>query len=86
MMQRRLVLNGNPVENVVGFSCAGSRSQDVVPTRLLLTDVDNRKPVVDVRKAFCRAANPVDTSVQVTRFVNPEWLAELEVDAVVLKA
>jgi len=36
-----------------------------------------------VRKNFCREAKPVDTIIQVTRFVNPEWLAEIEVDAVI---
>jgi enamine deaminase RidA (YjgF/YER057c/UK114 family) len=48
-----------------------------------LTNIDDWKAVVDVRKKYCRAAKPVDTIMQVAQFVNPEWLVEIEVDAVV---
>ena len=127
-MKRELVLNGNPMEEIVGFSravrvgpwisvggtapvgpdgktvglgdaarqaerCfeiigdalerAGSGWQDVVRTRLILTDIDDWKNVIDVRKKYCVAAKPVDTIMQITRFVNPEWLVEVEVDAVI---
>jgi enamine deaminase RidA (YjgF/YER057c/UK114 family) len=127
-MKRELVLNGNPMEEIVGFSravrvgpwisvggtapvgpdgktvglgdaarqaerCfeiigdalerAGSGWQDVVRTRLILTDIDDWKKVIDVRKKYCVAAKPVDTNMQITRFVNPEWLVEVEVDAVI---
>jgi hypothetical protein len=36
-----------------------------------------------VRKTYFRDIPPVDTIMAVTRFVNPEWLVELEVDAVI---
>lgn len=38
---------------------------------------------MEVRKQDCRAAKPVDTIMEVARFVNPEWLVEIEVDAIV---
>ena len=127
-MTRRNVLNGNPMEEIVGFSravrvgpyisiggtapvdsngktvgvgdpaaqarqcfeiagealaAAGSGWHDVVRTRLILTDIDDWKAVVDVRKAYCRAAKPVDTIMQVVRFVNPEWLVEIDATAVI---
>lgn len=127
-MKRQLVLNGNPMEEIVGFSravrvgpyisvggtapvgpdgqtvgvgdaakqaerCfeiigdallrAGSGWHDVVRTRLMLTNIEDWKAVADVRKSYCRNAKPVDTIMQVARFVNPEWLVEVEVDAVV---
>lgn len=56
---------------------------DVVRTRSILTDIDDWKAVVEVRKNYCRAAKPVDTIMEVSRFVDPEWLVEVEVDAVV---
>ena len=62
---------------------AGSGWHDVVRTRLMLTDIDDWKAVVEVRKRYCGFAKPVDTIVQVNRFVNPDWLVEVEVDAVV---
>lgn len=127
-MKRELVLNGNPMEEIVGFAravrvgpyitvggtapvdqngktvgvgnageqaeqCfkiigdalkkAGSGWHDVVRTRIILTNIDDWKSVIDVRANYCREAKPVDTIMQVTQFVNPEWLVEVEADAVV---
>ncbi|MCP4386586.1 MAG: RidA family protein [Hyphomicrobiales bacterium] len=62
---------------------AGSGWHDVVRTRVILTNIDDWQAVVEVRAKFCREAKPVDTIMQVTRFVNPEWLVEVEADAVV---
>lgn len=62
---------------------AGSGLQDVVRTRVILTDITRWKEAIDVRKEYFRDIRPVDTIMAVTRFVNPEWLVELEVDAVI---
>lgn len=62
---------------------AGSDISDIVRTRVILTDIDNWKEAIEARKAYCVEARPVDTIMAVTRFVNPEWLVEIEVDAVV---
>ena len=62
---------------------AGSGLQDIVRTRVILTDIDTWKQAIEARKLYCLDARPVDTIVQVTRFVNPEWLVEIEVDAIV---
>jgi enamine deaminase RidA (YjgF/YER057c/UK114 family) len=55
----------------------------VVRTRTLLTNIDDWRAVAEVRKRWCGAAKPVDTIMQVGRFIDPEWLVEIEVDAVV---
>jgi enamine deaminase RidA (YjgF/YER057c/UK114 family) len=62
---------------------AGSGLQDVVRTRVILTDIDRWKEAIDVRKEYFLESRPVDTIMAVTRFVNPEWLVELEADAVI---
>lgn len=62
---------------------AGSGLQDIVRTRVLLTDIENWQRAIEARKLYCRDSRPVDTIMAVTRFVNPEWLVEIEVDAVV---
>jgi enamine deaminase RidA (YjgF/YER057c/UK114 family) len=62
---------------------AGSGLQDVVRTRVILTDIENWKEAIEARKAFCRDVRPVDTIMAINRFVNPEWLVEIEVNAVV---
>lgn len=62
---------------------AGSGIHDIVRTRVILTDIDNWKQAIEARKAYCQDARPVDTIMAIDRFVNPEWLVEIEVDAVV---
>lgn len=62
---------------------AGSGLHDVVRTRVILTDIDTWKEAIEARKAFCKASRPVDTIMAINRFVNPEWLVEIEVDAVI---
>jgi len=62
---------------------AGSGLHDVVRTRIILTDIDNWKAAIDVRKEYFRDARPVDTIMAIDRFVNPEWLIEIEADAIV---
>lgn len=62
---------------------AGSGLRDVVRTRVILTDIDDWQRAIEARKAYCLDARPVDTIMAISRFVNPEWLVEIEVDAVV---
>ena len=62
---------------------AGSSLNDVVRTRMLLTDISIWKEVAAVRGEYFRDILPVDTVMQVSSFINPEWLIEIEVDAVV---
>ena len=127
-MKRVLISNGNPLEDIIGFSravrvgpyisvggtapvgvdgktvgignpgiqtrrCleiikdalerAGSGLEDVVRTRILLTRIEDWEEVIKVRAEYFKKIKPVDTVMQVTRFINPEWLVEIEVDAVV---
>lgn len=62
---------------------AGSGLHDIVRTRVILTNIDDWKEAIDARKEYCKDARPVDTIMAIDRFVNPEWLVEIEVDAVV---
>jgi len=62
---------------------AGSSLEDVVRTRVILTNIEDWKAVIDVRAQYFKDVRPVDTIMQVSRFVNPEWLVEFEADAVV---
>jgi len=61
----------------------GARLEDVVRTRVLLTRIEDWEEVAKVRAEFFAQIRPVDTIMQVARFVNPEWLVEFEADAVV---
>ncbi|WP_238935899.1 RidA family protein [Sulfitobacter mediterraneus] len=62
---------------------AGSGLHDVVRTRVILTNIDDWKAAIDVRKEYFVDVRPVDTIMAVDRFVNPEWLVELEADAII---
>lgn len=126
-MKRKLISNGNPLENIIVFSravkvgpyitiggtapvdkngktvgignptiqtkqCleiikdaleqAGSSLKDVVRTRMILTRIEDWKEIIKVRAEYFKEIKPVDTIMQVSSFVNPEWLIEIEVDAI----
>lgn len=62
---------------------AGSGLHDVVRTRVILTNIDDWKASIDVRKEYFRDVRPVDTIMAIDRFVNPEWLVEYEAEAII---
>jgi enamine deaminase RidA (YjgF/YER057c/UK114 family) len=62
---------------------AGARLEDVIRTRILLTRIDDWRAVAEVHGRFFRDIRPVNTTMQVARFIDPEWLVEIELDAVV---
>ena len=62
---------------------AGVSLDDVVRTRMLLTRIEDWEHVAKVRGEYFKDIRPVDTVVEVSRFINPEWLVEIEVDAVI---
>ncbi len=64
---------------------AGASLEDVVRTRMLLTNMEEWKKAAEVRAVYFRDIKPVDTVMEVSRFINPEWLIEIEVDAIVAK-
>jgi|SRR6185295_804088 enamine deaminase RidA (YjgF/YER057c/UK114 family) len=61
----------------------GATLRDVVRTRILLTRIEDWKEVAEVHGDFFRDVRPVNTIMQIGRFIDPEWLVEVEVDAVV---
>jgi len=62
---------------------AGASLGDVVRTRMLLTRIGDWEQVAKVRGEYFQNIRPVDTVMEVSRFINPEWLVEIEVDAVI---
>ena len=60
----------------------GASLEDVIRTRFLLTRIEDWRAVAAVHGEFFREIRPVNTIVQVTRFIDPDWLVETEVDAV----
>jgi enamine deaminase RidA (YjgF/YER057c/UK114 family) len=61
----------------------GASLSDVIRTRIMLTRIDDWEAVAKVHGEFFSDIRPVSTIVQVSRFVDPDWLVEMELDAVV---
>lgn len=61
---------------------AGASLADVVRTRTMLTRINDWQAIAAVRGELFKDIRPVDTVVQVSGFIKPEWLVEIEVDAV----
>jgi len=62
---------------------AGAGLADVIRTRTLLTRIDDWRAVGEVHGEVFRDVRPANTVMQVSGFIDPEWLVELEVDALV---
>jgi enamine deaminase RidA (YjgF/YER057c/UK114 family) len=62
---------------------AGSSLNKVVRTRTLLTRIEDWQAVAAVHGEYFGAIRPANTIMQVTRFIDPDWLIEFEADAVV---
>ena len=60
----------------------GASLADVIRTRFLLTRIEDWKVVAAVHGELFGEIRPVNTIVQVSRFIDPEWLLETEVDAI----
>ncbi len=61
----------------------GASLSDVTRTRVLLTEIEDWPSVAQVHGEFFGDIKPVTTVMQVTRFVDPDWLVGIEADAVV---
>jgi enamine deaminase RidA (YjgF/YER057c/UK114 family) len=61
----------------------GASLEDVIRTRILLTRIDDWEKAAKVHGEFFSEVRPASTIMQVSRFVDPDWLVEIEVDAVV---
>lgn len=69
--------------NTVGVGDVAAQTRQCIEIiKLALEQVGSGLQDV-VRKVYFRDVRPVDTIMAVSRFVNPEWLVELEADAII---
>ena len=61
---------------------AGADLNDVIRTRLFLTRIEDWKAVAEVHGEYFKDIRPACTILEVSRFVNPEWLVEIEAEAI----
>jgi enamine deaminase RidA (YjgF/YER057c/UK114 family) len=62
---------------------SGASLSDVTRTRILLTRIEDWESVGQVHGEFFGEIRPANTVMQVTRFIDPDWLVEIEADAVI---
>jgi len=59
----------------------GSDLADVIRTRIFLTCIQDWQTVAEIHGEFFRDVRPATTVVQVSAFIDPDWLIEVEADA-----
>ena len=64
---------------------AGAGLEDVVRTRILLKNIQDWEAAARVHGEYFRDIRPVDTIMQVTTFIDDDWLIEIEADAIIDK-
>ena len=62
---------------------ADASLNDVIRTRIMLTDIRHWEAAARAHGAAFSEIRPVCTFVEVSRFIDPDWLVEVEIDAVV---
>ena len=55
----------------------------MIHTRLILTNIDGWKVIAEVHGEYFKEIRPACTLLEVSRFVNPEWLVHIEVNAII---
>jgi len=62
---------------------AGAEPRHVVRTRLILTDMSRWSEAARAHGEMFADIRPVCTVMQVSRFIDPDWLVEIEASAVI---
>jgi enamine deaminase RidA (YjgF/YER057c/UK114 family) len=65
------------------LSEAGASLDDVIRTRIFLVNMADWEHVARAHGECFAASRPASTFMEVSRFIDPEWLVEIEADAVV---
>ncbi|EGR0068461.1 RidA family protein [Vibrio parahaemolyticus] len=62
---------------------AGGSLRDVIRTRIMLTDISEWEQAAKAHGELFSGQRPACTFVEVKGFIDPEWLVETELDAVI---
>ena len=72
------------IDNIVlCLAAAGATLDDVVKVTVYLKNVDDRRAVNEVRKAYFKNSKPASTLIEISRFALDGMLIEIEAVAVV---
>ena len=62
---------------------AGGKIDDVIRTRIFIKDITRWKEAAKAHGEFFSKIQPACSFIGVSGFINPEWLVEIEADAIV---
>ena len=65
------------------LASVGANLADVVRTRIMLTDIGRWREAAKVHGEYFSDIRPAATFVEVSRFIDPRWLVETEIDAII---
>ncbi|WP_368563280.1 RidA family protein [Pseudoxanthomonas sp. UTMC 1351] len=68
------------------LSAAGLGMNDVIRTRIMLTDIQTWRDAAKAHRELFAKFKPACTFVEVSRFIDPGWLVEVEADCVALRS
>lgn len=75
--RRCLEIVGKAIED------AGGRIEDVTRTRIILTDIADWEAVARAHAEVFGEIRPVTTVMAIAAFVDPDWLVEIEAEAII---
>jgi enamine deaminase RidA (YjgF/YER057c/UK114 family) len=61
---------------------AGGKLTDIIRTRIMLTDISTWEEAAKAHGELISKIRPASTFVEVSRFIEPQWLVEVEIDCV----
>jgi enamine deaminase RidA (YjgF/YER057c/UK114 family) len=87
----QVIGKGSPYEQTIhvlrkieqALAQAGASLQDVVRTRIYITDISQWEEVGRAHGEVFKAIKPASTMVQVSALINPEHLVEIEATAII---
>ncbi len=62
---------------------AGGNLKNVIRTRMMLIEISKWKEAAQAHGEFFSEIRPATSFIEVSRFIDPEWLIEIEADCVI---
>lgn len=62
---------------------AGGKREHVIRTRIFLKEISNWEEAGRAHGEFFRDIRPASTMIQIVQAIDPDWLVEIEADAIV---